>query len=161
MAGLVSAAMLRNNPQTVVLPFENKVVDIRLNSRDSVLTNAKRLASIGGGGTDCSAPLTWLNNQKSAVDVVIFVSDNESWLRNYAYGASETMRQWAIIKQRNPKAKLICIDIQPSASTQAADSEDILNIGGFSDEVFKLIGLFANNQLSANHWVEVIDKVVL
>jgi len=159
VAGLVSAAMLRNNPQTVVLPFENKVVDIRLNSRDSVLTNAKRLASIGGGGTDCSAPLTWLNNQKSAVDVVIFVSDNESWLRNYAYGASETMRQWAIIKQRNPKAKLICIDIQPSASTQALDGEDVLNIGGFSDEVFKLIGLFANNQLSANHWVEVIDKV--
>ena len=161
VAGLVSAAMLRNNPQTVVLPFENKVVDIRLNSRDSVLTNAKRLASIGGGGTDCSAPLTWLNNQKSAVDVVIFVSDNESWLRNKPYGASETMRQWAEIKKRNPKAKLICIDIQPYASTQATDSEDILNIGGFSDEVFKLIGLFANNQLSANHWVEVIDKVVL
>jgi len=161
VAGLVAAAMLRNNPQTVVLPFENKVVDIRLNSRDSVLTNAKRLASIGGGGTDCSAPLTWLNNQKSVVDVVIFVSDNESWLRNYVYGASETMRQWATIKQRNPKAKLICIDIQPSASTQALDGEDILNIGGFSDEVFKLIGLFANNQLSANHWVEVIDQVEL
>ncbi|HNE90232.1 MAG TPA: RNA-binding protein, partial [Agitococcus sp.] len=93
--------------------------------------------------------------------VVIFVSDNESWLRNKPYVASETMRQWAEIKKRNPKAKLICIDIQPYASTQAADSEDILNIGGFSDEVFKLIGLFANNQLSANHWVEVIDKVEL
>jgi hypothetical protein len=26
-------------------------------------------------------------------------------------------------------------------ASQAADREDILNIGGFSDEVFKLVGL--------------------
>lgn len=161
VAGLVAAAMLRNNPQTTVLPFENDVVEVRLNGRDSVMTNAKRLANIGGGGTNCSAPLAWLNKQKSEVDMVIFVSDNQSWMDNRGHGASETMRQWAMVKQRNPHAKLVCIDIQPYAHSQAAEQEDILNIGGFSDEVFNLLGLFANNQLSAGHWIEVINQVSL
>lgn len=160
VAGLVAAAMLRNNPLTLVLPFENRVVDIRLNGRDSVMTNAKKLAAIGGGGTNCSAPLAWLNQHKTAVDIVIFVSDNESWVDN-RHGATETMRQWAEIKRRNPQAKLVCIDIQPYATTQAAEREDILNIGGFSDEVFKLVSLFANDQLSAGHWVEVIENLTL
>lgn len=161
VAGLVTAAMLRNNPQTTVLPFENEVVNVRLNSRDSVLTNAKRLANIGGGGTNCSAPLAWLVKQKTPVDVVIFVSDNQSWMDTKARGATTTMHYWAEIKRHSPQAKLVCIDIQPYASSQAADREDILNIGGFSDEVFNLLGLFANDQLNANHWVDVIDKVAL
>jgi 60 kDa SS-A/Ro ribonucleoprotein len=161
VAGLVAAAMLRSNPETIVLPFENQVVDIRLNGRDSVMTNAKRLANIGGGGTNCSAPLVWLNKHKTTVDVVIFVSDNESWLDNRRQGASETMKQWAEVKRRNPQAKLVCVDIQPNTTTQAAEREDILNIGGFSDEVFKLVGLFANNELAAGHWVEVINQVEL
>ena len=161
VAGLVAAAMLRSNPETIVLPFENEVVDIRLNGRDSVMTNAKRLANIGGGGTNCSAPLAWLVKQKTPVDVVIFVSDNQSWMDNRGHGASETMRQWATIKQRNPQAKLVCIDIQPFANSHAAERDDILNIGGFSDEVFKLVGLFANNELAAGHWVEMIKQVAL
>jgi 60 kDa SS-A/Ro ribonucleoprotein len=66
-----------------------------------------------------------------------------------------------MVKQRNPQAKLVCIDIQPYAHSQAAEQEDILNIGGFSDEVFNLLGLFANNQLSAGHWIEVINQVSL
>ena len=40
-----------------VLPFEQAVVPVDLNSRDSVMTNAGKLASIGGGGTNCSAPV--------------------------------------------------------------------------------------------------------
>ena len=93
--------------------------------------------------------------------MVIFVSDNQSWMDAKARGATTTMHYWAEIKRHSPQAKLVCIDIQPYASSQAADREDILNIGGFSDEVFNLLGLFANDQLNANHWVDVIDKVAL
>ena len=35
--------------------------------------------------------------------------------------------------------KLVCIDIQPYGSTQAAERADILNIGGFSDAVFNVV----------------------
>lgn len=61
VAALVAAAVLRKNPQALVLPFEQDVVKLSLNPRDSVMTNAQALAKIGGGGTNCSAPLAWLN----------------------------------------------------------------------------------------------------
>jgi 60 kDa SS-A/Ro ribonucleoprotein len=69
------------------------------------------------------------------------------------------MNQWNEFKSRNQNAKLVCIDIQPNAHTQASERADILNVGGFSDQVFNLITEFANGNLEANHWVGVIEKV--
>ena len=120
-----------------------------LNARDSVMTNAEKLAAaIGGGGTNCSAPLALLNKRKATGDLVIYVSDNESWVDapptvGTAAARRETMQEWARFKERNPQARLVCIDIQPYATTQAKEREDILNVGGFSDPVFELIAEFA------------------
>jgi len=79
VAALVAASILRQNPQAEVVPFETAVVTVSLNGRDSVMTNAQKLTAIGGGGTNCSAPLAWLNARKAQGDLVVFVSDNESW----------------------------------------------------------------------------------
>ncbi|MBL8181814.1 MAG: TROVE domain-containing protein [Blastocatellia bacterium] len=161
IAGLVASAILRKNPTAEVLPFENSVVNVTLNPCDSVMTNAQKLASIGGGGTNCSAPLYELNRKKAKGDLVIYVSDNESWIdsnRGWNSG-TETMKQWNEFKSRNRDAKLVCIDIQPYGHTQAHERADVLNVGGFSDQVFSLVSDFANGDLSADHWVGVIDKV--
>jgi len=161
VAGLVASSILRRNPTAEVLPFETGVVDIALNPRDSVMTNAQKLAMIGGGGTNCSAPLRQLNAAKSNGDLIVYVSDNESWMdsnRSYNSG-TETMKQWNEFKSRNPQAKLVCIDIQPYAHTQASTRADILNVGGFSDQVFTLLSEFASDNLTENHWVGVIEKV--
>lgn len=161
VAGLMAAAVLRKNREARVLPFECKVVPLSLNGRDSVMTNAARLAGVGGGGTNCSAPLKKLADEKAAVDLVILVSDNESWVDGKRSGATATMQQWARIKQRNPTAKLVCIDIQPYATTQAQERSDILNIGGFSDAVFDVVARFAEGKLGAEHWVGEIEQIVL
>src|SRR6478672_10891570 len=121
VAALVAAAVLRKNPQADVLPFECNVVNINLNSRDSVMTNATRLASIGGGGTNCSAPLAQLNRRKAKGDLVIFISDYESWVDAGGGRGSATMREWNAFKQRNPNARLACIDVQPYRTVQAAE----------------------------------------
>ncbi|MGK3816838.1 hypothetical protein ABI015_14875, partial [Enterococcus faecium] len=52
VAALVAAAMLRANRAARVLPFEQDVVLVELNPRDTVLTNAGKLAAVGGGGTN-------------------------------------------------------------------------------------------------------------
>jgi 60 kDa SS-A/Ro ribonucleoprotein len=159
VAALVAAAILRKNTNARVIPFEQDVVSLDLNPRDSVMTNARKLASVGGGGTNCSAPLALLNKQNARGDLVVYVSDNESWVDAHGGRGTATMRDWQVFKQRNPQAKLVCIDIQPYATTQAAEREDILNIGGFSDRVFDVIGKFADGTLSADHWVGVIEAV--
>lgn len=161
VAALVAAALLRKNQDTSVLPFENKVVQCDLNPRDSVMTNAQKLAAIGGGGTNCSAPLAQLNRDKTQADLVVFVSDNESWMDGGRRDATATMHEWEAFKQRNPLAKLVCIDIAPYGTTQAAERGDILNVGGFSDDVFKIVAAFAAGQLGAAHWVGEIESVAL
>ncbi len=158
VAALVAAAMLRVNTTARVLPFEQDVVDVALNPRDSVMTNAAKLAAIGGGGTNCSAPLELLVKEKAEVDLVVFVSDNQSWV-DAASASTGMMKQWAKLKQKNREAKLVCIDIQPYGSTQAPERDDILNVGGFSDAVFETIADFAAGRLGAEHWAGQIEKV--
>ena len=38
------------------------------------------------------------------------------------------------------------------------ECSDILNVGGFSDQVFTLVAEFAGGTLDAEHWVGVIEK---
>ena len=158
VAALISAAVLRRNPTADVLPFEVDVVPIRLSARDSVMTNAERLAAVGGGGTSVSAPLARLNAGNATGDLVIVVSDCESWADAASPGTA-TMREWATFRARNPRARLVLIDLQPYRTTQAADRADILNVGGFSDQVFTVIAEFAAGRLHADHWVGQIGAV--
>ena len=149
-----------------MIPFESNIVRVDLNSRDSVMTNASKLSNLPCGGTNCSAPLAVLNRRHAIGDLVVYVSDNESWIDSPHYGRfggsrTETMKEWAKFQARNPNAKLVCIDIQPYGTTQAAEREDILNIGGFSDQVFDLLSHFAADTLHSNHWVGVIEEMRL
>jgi 60 kDa SS-A/Ro ribonucleoprotein len=160
VAALVAAAMLRKNPDALVLPFERDVVPCTVSANDRVLDNAAKLAALGGGGTNCSAPLAWLNRHRIRADLVVFVSDNESWVD--ARGrASETMLQWEIFKRGNPTARMVCIDCAPNTSTQAQERDDVLNVGGFSDEVFRIVSAFAAGATRAGHWVAEIEAICL
>lgn len=161
VAALVAAAVLRTNKSARVLPFENDVVAVDVNPRDSVMTNAAKLAAIGGGGTNCSAPIALLNKERAKVDVVVMVSDNQSWMDAKNAHATGLMKEWMKLKQRNRDAKLVCIDIQPYGSTQAVERDDILNVGGFSDAVFEIVGQFAAGTLGAENWTGEIEKIEL
>lgn len=161
VAALVAAAVCAKNLAARVLPFEQEVVKLKLNTRDSVMTNAQALAAIGGGGTNCSAPLALLNKERAKVELVILVSDNESWVDATRHGATQTLREWEVLKQRNPNALLVCIDIQPYGTSQATERRDIMNVGGFSDAVFKAIATFVEGATGPEHWVGEIEKVAL
>ncbi len=161
VAGLVAAAVLRKNPTAEVIPFASDVVDLRLSARDSVMTNADRLASVVGGGTAVSAPLEWLNERRATGNLVVIVSDNESWIDSGSLRSTSTMREWETFRRRNPLAKLVMIDLQPSATTQVVEREDILNVGGFSDHVFDLLADFAAGRLGSDHWVGAIEAIAL
>jgi 60 kDa SS-A/Ro ribonucleoprotein len=161
VAALMTAAIVRKNPSAVVLPFNTGVVKVDLNARDSVMTNAQKLAKVGGGGTNCSAPLALLNARKAKGDVVIFVSDNESWADPQRGRGTAMMQEWNAFVQRNPKARLVCIDIQPVATVQAHEREDVLHVGGFSDAVFTLVAEFAAGTLNGEHWTGIIETVAL
>lgn len=161
VAALVAACVQRANPAARVMPFDTEVRSLQLNPRDSVMTQAKQLASLCGGGTSISSPLAQLNRERAQVDLLVIVSDNESWADTRRAGATETMRQWAQIKARCPQAKLVCIDLQPAATSQAAEREDVIHVGGFSDAVFDLLAVYAAQGANGSRWVDRIRSIEL
>lgn len=86
----------------------------------------------------------------------------ESWMDARKVGQpTAVMTEWARIKQVNPAAKLVCLDLQPHSTTQAPTRDDVLNIGGFSDAVYGVITAFAASTRGADGWVKAIEAIEL
>lgn len=162
-AALFASAILRKNPTAKILPFDTRIHDMRFNPRDSVATNTDKLASLGGGGTNCSLPLNMLNSQRAKADAVIYISDYESWVDSgYGYyrGGTGMLAEWQQFKQHNPDANLICMDLTPRANSQVQERPGILQVGGFSDQVFDVIASFTESGAEgSDHWVREIENV--
>jgi len=175
VAALFAAAILRRNPDSVVVPFDTVAYEAKIDPNDSILSLSDRLARYGGGGTDCSVPLQAANGRYAHRPFagVILLSDNESWItrnRPYGYGRygqTGVMSQWQKFTNNQLKLrgheiaspKLVCIDLQPNTTTQAPERADILNVGGFSDSVFQVVASFLEDD--GNRFVAEIDAIKL
>lgn len=164
VAGLIASSILRVNPNSEVVLFDTQAYNVKLNPRDSVMTNAQKCAR-GGGGTDVSCGIRYLNQNRKSPDVVLIVSDNESWVsmsggRSYG-GGTDAQSEWETLKKRNKNAKIICIDLAANATSQVQSRKDCLNIGGFSDTVWKTIHSFVVGEKGTDQWVDEIEKVKL
>lgn len=160
VAALLAACWIRKNPNSFdVLKFDTIAKRISINPMDSTLTIARTIGS-DGGGTDCSAPLKLWNSEGAKGDVVVILSDNQSWLDNDHTGTS-LMREWLQFKRRNPKAVLVCVDLAAAAHSQAPNAPDRLNVGGFSDAVFDTVAAFVRNNTDSNeYWIQKINESV-
>jgi 60 kDa SS-A/Ro ribonucleoprotein len=169
VAALFTAANLRRNPDSVVIPFDDRAYHVELDSQDTILSLAARLAQYGGGGTNCALPLTEAANTYRNRPFVgcVLVSDQESWIGTGRYGSTAVMTAWQEFVKNQVRLqarddtgpKLVCIDLQPYTTTQAPDRSDILNIGGFSDAVFRVVASFLGDD--ANRFVTEVEAVEL
>ncbi len=178
VAALFAAAMLRRNPDSVVIPFDTQAYKAKVDPSDTILSLSARLSKYGGGGTDCSLPFVEANKlsegrglyAKQPYAGIVLVSDNESWItsgraRGYGQnGSTGVMTQWEKFKKTQRglgvvDPKLVCIDIQPYGTSQAPERDDILNIGGFSDAVFNVVSSFLEND--ASRFVREVEAVEL
>ena len=164
VAGLIAATLVRKNPGTIVVPFDTQVRPVMVDPRDTIMTNARKLA-LNGGGTNCACALAHLNQKGATNPLVVFVSDNAAWVETYtgAYSNSRgtgMSQEWAKYKSRVPSAKLVNINLATEATTQVQDSNSVFNVGGFSDKVFTMIADWVNGY-DAAHWAAVIEKIEL
>jgi len=172
VAALFAAAVLRRNPESVVIPFDTRAYEARLDPQDTILSLSQRLAQYGGGGTDCSLPLREANTRygRRRFAGCVLVSDAESWVyanRALAWGrqgATGVLTEWQeFVKNQQSLGvaapKLICIDLQAYTTTQAPERDDILNIGGFSDAVFDTVASFLGDD--AQRFVAEVESIEL
>lgn len=155
VAALIASSVIRNNKNTNVVPFDTRVHNVSINPYDSVLTNTKKL-SISGGGTDCSVAMEHLIKSNIKSDLVIFVSDNMSWADYYRN--TNLADLWLKYKNKNKKTKLVLIDLTPNAHVQVNPQKDVLNIGGWSDEVYAVISNFVRSG-DTNEFVNTVKAV--
>ena len=175
VAALFAAAVLRRNPESVVVPFDTRAYEAKFDPQDTILRLAERLAKYGGGGTDCSLPLREANTKYRDREfvAVVLVSDYESWVyggRPFAAGhdgATGVMTQWQDFVKNQLRLqgagmfgpKLICINLQPYTTAQAPERSDVLNIGGFGDAVFNVLASFLASD--AARFVAEVESVEL
>ena len=135
VAALCAAAILRSNPDSVVIPFDTAAYDAKMDPSDSILSIAARLAKYGGGGTNCALPLEAANDRfaNRVFAGAILVSDNQSWIGTGNRGSTGVMTAWdSFVRNQRKLAgrgvdpKLVCIDIQPYRTTQTVQRADIM-----------------------------------
>jgi len=140
VAGIFAAALLKKSKMSLVLPFESRVVPIKLSAQDSMMTTANRLAAIGGGGTSLSAPIKQLIDDRTKVDIFIGITDSAEWVGS---GFVELWQQYK--RHVSPKAKAFLIQLAPYRHAVAPQNEpDVYYIYGWSDSILKFIALTAN-----------------
>ena len=102
----------------------------------------------------------------------MILSDNESWVdsdgnaaRSWGYRrGTGTVTEFRKFQQHSPNCKLVNVDIQPYGTTQVPDApSEVMNIGGFSDNVFETIGKFLRGETGADAhvWVREIEAINL
>lgn len=162
VAALFAAAILRRNPGAVVIPFHDRVCDVRLDPAATVFETSRMLAGLPSGGTNCSAVLERLVTRRERADQVVYLSDNQSWVdTSVGAGPTAMLRLWRAFQQRNPGSKLVCIDLQPYRTVQAPVAEDVIHVGGFSDQVFDVLRGLADGGHSPDGWVDRIREVAI
>jgi len=170
VAGLIAAAVVKKNPEAVIITVDTEARVSHFNERDSVITIGRSI-NRSGGGTNLSAALDLIHLKFGAggVDSVIFVSDYESWMDstsqsysgNLLYGTAMA-RSWETVRHNNPKARMVCIDLVPNRTHQMPTGRsarpEVLNIGGFSDTVFEVMARFlAGDKTSATKLVDALE----
>jgi len=165
---LFACSLWRKNSEARVICFNRDVVTCPLDTRLSIMENAGRIAGIATGGTNCSAAMSFMNKNNLKGDLVILFSDNQSWIeslnvdmfgRKGEKNKTRLQEEWEIWKGRNPKSKMVCVDVAPLTTTQVQEDKDVLNIGGWSDNVFELIEKF--NRGESQNAVDRINRLEL
>jgi hypothetical protein len=104
-------------------------------------------------GTSCTAALRRLNELRTTADLVMLVTANRSWAD---FSTAPTARgkrlatlaeEWMLFRARNRRARLVLIDLQAQGMTRAPGRPEVLQIGGFSEAMLRVVSLFAAGKL--------------
>ena len=174
VAALVAMCAVRRSADCRVVAFGQNLAEIRIDPAVPALTMAEKLGELNLGGTDCSLPFVWLNQEKVDADLVILVSDDQSWIDDRAMPGTHGFQQacipgspvkaqegWNEYRSKHQDAKLVCLNLQPYETSQLVPSKNTLCIGGWSDSVFDAVNRFVTGDFKADAFVEEIERVDL
>ncbi len=154
IAGLFTAALWKRYPEALVLPFGTEVLPIRgVRVRDSLMTVAQGIGQLRGGGTDLSAPVTWLQTRHKVVDLFIGLTDSEDWGAGSGWHTQGFLAAWQEYRRGvAPGAQAVLIQLAPNGTRVSPPSEKSVHyVYGWSDSVLRYVGHVAQGQSVVAH----------
>jgi hypothetical protein len=100
-----------------------------------------------------SEAFQFINQSGYKPETVLTFSDMQSWMQ---CGGTEP----EVLKlQKQAKTKLVYVNLQPYGDTQMYDKYGVLNIAGWSENVFDIITDFVNEKVT--DFIQVVNKIQL
>lgn len=162
VAALMASIMMRKSNDFTLIPVDTQVHLDRFEPRDSVFTNATKLARFGGGGTALSMAVNHMVDTRVKTDRIIIISDNMSWADyyngTYSYygGRNNSTPLHKLLTRHYRNVPVVNIDIVPSTTTQTKSVDGkVLNVSGFSDAIFEVMRGFFSEK---TNFVDIISQ---
>jgi 60 kDa SS-A/Ro ribonucleoprotein len=159
LAALFAGGLLQNSLRGLLLGFDEKAWVRHFETTGSaLLKEIVHTSGIGAGRSDCAAPLRLLNEKQEKRDLVVLISDNQSWADVAGNGGGALLEEWNRFRTRNPQARLICLDLQPEGSAPWPQRRDVLCLSARSERVFPVITEFAAGLITTEDQVREIRR---
>ena len=139
---LVVAAV---EPNHEIMAFSRGFVPLAISPNMRLDQVIKTVENLPFDATDCSVPMRWATAKKSAFDLFVVMTDNETWC-GLDMHPSQALRQYR--QHVNAGARLV-VCATDSTKFSIADPKDpgMLDIAGFSSDVPEVIGMFGRGEI--------------
>lgn len=154
VAAVMSALALHFSDDAIVGAFGSEFQIVPMSRRDSVLTNAQKVASANVGfATHAGLSLKYLLDNKIPVDRVFIFSDMQCYAAGRSYGSigsiigstgTNLAPMWEQYRQKvNSKALMISVDLRSYGTLQfPQDDNGVLVVNGWSEKIFDIIKMW-------------------
>lgn len=145
IAAMFTAFLAKGVGDCVVYPWAGSVKDYKIPFSDSVISQMNYIQRMGGGGTNMSCAIELMIKNNIKRDILVFITDTESYNHKSAWGGNGTswIEAWVKYHNKYPKSKAIvirgdCYNNQPM-SEQQCEQYNIYQIFGWNDKVIDYI----------------------
>lgn len=131
-AAIFAVALAKKTKNSVIaLGFDTKLYEIPISTVDSILTQVEQIERLGGGGTSTNLPIERLLKDKTKVDQIFLITDEQ---QNSGRGFYQVLSDY---RQRvNPNTTCVVINVDPPTSSGIVPNEpNNYYVYGWSDSV--------------------------
>lgn len=153
-ASMFAVAMMKSNNNVDYCRFDDDAYFAKVNTADSFMTLVKNLSHVSGC-TNMNSVFTLINAKRKAYDIILFITDNES------YGHAQSLQQ-SLINYRRTTSKtqtiLVTWDLAAKQTNPFNDKKAVY-LSGYSAKVFEALGQSINEERMIEKQIDSIDFV--
>ena len=135
VARLFAAAAFKKAQSGVIISYGTGAQQCKV-SRSSRTYDIFKQIYVDGGGTNLAEAIEKVAAYANQLDYVVILTDEQSWLPGGWGYAGEAIKK---LLGLNPELRVVNVCLAPYGTSDLPQNPRILDIGGFNDNIFKII----------------------